>query len=587
MTHEAWNHSRLGLDAKCGLFLEAYVMAGRILVALVATMWFNAFSVDQADAQWGQNNRGGNRGGGLFSPPKPPTSGNPDIASGIIGIIGQGIEAAIESGNQGHHPHHPNHWPNNYQYYQRPNTVYVQPQTVVKPATEVKSNDPPVAKPEPKKEERVTVAPNSFSLDGSSFTTADARNTQEDAQDHIDETVDDIRDDMTDKLEDDAESLEGVSKEKQREIKDRLKKGESVDDLIPADAKPSDAADRLLKADDAFDELDEIADDAKKGRLKPRDLDDFENDFGDLVDSGDDLTDDLDVIGEDSFWIDLMDHANPGNIGLPPGMGTQIIYVPNMPAGQIVSLGNGTVLVGTGGVTNGVVIMTGNAAQVAGLCIGIGPPVPDTDAEVMLSGVLLVNLGEQTVNYNVNSDQFSMTPDYQQALPGGQTWEVEFDRGGEHGKAKYGIADGTFGFTPTDDGWELFEQPESKVTIDNSNNKFPFHYVLNNAQQTVAAGQANEHSSPFPLVIQFDNGAGQEHRKKLDQEKYSIAVTDTGTLDLFEPQYIEPPIAMEQVAKESAMSGRSLLKLGGRRSGGLFSGKAKSGGSKGGLLSFR
>ena len=50
-----------------------------------------------------------------------------------------------------------------------------------------------------------------------------------------------------------------------------------------------------------------------------------------------------------------MDHANPGNGGLPPGMGTQIIYVPNMPAGQIVSLGNGTVLVGTGGATNGVV----------------------------------------------------------------------------------------------------------------------------------------------------------------------------------------------------------------------------------------
>jgi hypothetical protein len=563
-------------------------MARKFLVVLVALLWLSAFSIDQAGAQWGQSNRSGNRGGGLFSPPQPP-SHQPDIASGIIGIIGQGIEAAIDNGNQHNHGNH-NHWPNQYPYYQRPNTVYVQPQvvrpqTIVKPKTEVKSNAPPIAKPEPKKEQKVALAPNSFSLNGAGITAADAHNTQEDAKDHIDDTVDDIRDDMTDKLEDDAESLEGVDKETQRKIKDRLKKGESVDDLIPDGAKPSDAADRLRKADDAFDELDEIADDAKKGRLRPRDLDNFEKDFGDLVDSTDDLTDDLDVIGEDSFWIDLMDHANPGG-GLPPGMGTQIIYVPNMPAGQIVSLGNGTVLVGTGGATNGVVIMTGNAAQVAGLSVGIGQPVPDTDAELMLSGVLLVNLGEQTVNYNVNSDQFSMTPDYRQVLPGGQTWEVEFDRGGEHGKTKYGIADGTYGFTPTDDGWELFEQPESKVTIDNTSNEFPFNYILNNTQQTVAAGQANEHSSPYPLVIRFDNGAGQERRKLLDQEKYSLALTDSGTIDLFEPQYIEPPIAMEQVTKASAMSGRSLLEFDARRGGGLFSGKAKSSAGKGGLLSF-
>lgn len=568
-------------------------MTRKCFVVLLACAGLSLFSTNQVDAQWGQSNRNGNRRPpSLFQPPKPPTQQS-DIASGIIGIIGQGIEAAIENGNQGHPPgpHH-DHWPNNYPYYQRPNTIYVQPQvvqpqTVLKPKTEVKSNDAPVAKPELKEQKPVSVAPNSFSLDGATITAADARNTQEDAQDHIDDTVDDIRDNLTDKLEDDADSLEGLSKEEKREIKERLKKGESVDDLIPDDAKPSDAANRLLKADDAFDELDEIADDAKKGRLRPRDLDDFEDDFGEMVDSSDDLTDDLDVIGEDSFWIDLMDHANPGSGGLPPGMGTQVIYVPNMPSGQIVSLGNGTVLVGTGGATNGVIIVTCNAAQVAGLSVGVGQPVPDTDVEAMLSGVLLVNLGDQPVNYNVNSDQFSMTPDFQQVLPGGQTWEIEFDRGGDHGKAKYGIADGTYGFTPTDDGWELYEQPESKVTIDNTGNKFPFYYVLNNTQQTVAAGQAKEHSSPFPMVIRFDNGAGQERRKQLDQEKYVPAVTAEGTIDLFEPVHVEPPVAMEQVVKSSTISGRSLLKLDGRSRGGLFSGNGKSENGRGGLLNFR
>ena len=570
-------------------------MTRKYLVMLIVCVSLDVLSFNQACAQWGQPNRNTNRRPpSIFAPaPKPPTQ-QPDIASGIIGIIDKGIQAAIESGNQGHPPHHPPyHWPNQYPYYQRPNTIYVQPQvvqpqTVTKTETEVKANDLPVADPEPKEQEKpVSAAPNSFSLDGAGITAADARNTQEDAEDHIDDTVDDIRDNLTDKLEEDVDSLEGLSNDAKREIKDRLKKGESVDDLIPAGAKPSEAADRLLRADDAFNELDEIADDAKKGRLRPRDLDDFEDDFGDMVDSSDDLTDDLDAIGEDSFWIDLMDHANPGGGGLPPGAGTQVIFVPNMPSGKIVSLGNGTVLVGTGGATAGVVILTCNAAQVAGLSVGVGDPVPESAIEPMLSGVLLINLGDQAINYNVNSDQFTMTPDYQQVLPGGQTWKIEFDRGGDHGKAKYGIADGTYGFTPTDNGWELYEQPESKVTIDNTGNKFPFHYVLNNTQQTVAAGQTNEHSSPFPLVIRFDNGAGKERRKQLDQERYVPAVTSDGTIDLFEPVHVEPPLAIEKVAKSSSLSGRALLKLDGQSRGGLFSGQNKSDNGRSGLLNFR
>ena len=283
-----------------------------------------------------------------------------------------------------------------------------------------------------------------------------------------------------------------------------------------------------------------------------------------------------------------MDKANPSISGLPLGMDTQIIYVPDMPSGQIVSLGNGTVLVGTGGATTGVVLMTGNAAQVAGLSVGIGPPVPDTEAEELLNGVLLLNEGDKEVHYNVNSDQFSMTPDYRQVLPGDDIWAVEFDRGGAHGKAKYGISNGTYAFTPTDAGWELYEQPELKVTIDNTDNKFPFNYVLNNTQQTVAAGEANEHTNKYPMVIRFDDGTGTERRKSLDEEVYTLAVTDEGTIDLFEPSSVAPPIKMEQVVKASSVSGRALLQLEGKRSGGLFSGNGGSSSRKSrkGLLSF-
>lgn len=594
-------------------------MTKRHWITIVVLLSLAAYPGMRADAQWnqprrgrgGNNNQGNGVGqflGGLGKIIDGATQGqnqgpmydeyqneiqgsDPDWGKIIGG--GQSMVEALLSNPPHHDPPHPRPIIVRPQYVQ---PQYVQPQTVyrpkveVEPNTEVKSNDLPMAKPEPKKvvAKVATVAPNSISLAGSCITTADIENTTEDAKDHIDDTLDDIQDDMTDKLKDDVDSLVGYTDAEKREIEKRLEAGESIDDLIKVGTLPPDAAERLRDADDAFDALKEIADDAKKGRLRPRDLNDFEDDFGDMFDSGKTLAADLDKIGEDSFWIDLLDDAHAGMEGLPTGMATQILYVPNMPSGQIVSLGNGTLLVGTGGATTGVVVTTGNVAQVAGLSVGIGPPVPDTDAEEMLNGVLLLNKGETEVRYNVNSDQFSMTPDYRQVLPGDTTWAVEFDRGGEHGKAKYGISNGTYAFTPTETGWELYEQPESKVTIDNRDNQFPFNYVLNNTQQTVAAGQANEHSSKFPMVIRFDDGTGRECRKMLDQEVYTLAVTDAGTIDLFEPSYVEPPIKIEQVAKAPSVSGRSLLQLDGRRSGSLLGGGSGSATQKGrgGLFNF-
>lgn len=609
--------------------------------ALLTAAFFLGFAVvasDTAQAQWGGNSRsrgwgsgnsgwgGGNSGwgggnnhnhnnsglGGLFGGIGQIVEGASGGSSGSgradVGKIFEGIgrigDAAISAGSHDNHwpdhgshwPDHGNHWPSHGNHWPQhtPSTVVVRPQvvepqthTVLRPNTEVQPNEAPLAGPEPK-EESVALERNSFELNGSNITAADIHNTKESAKEHVDDTVDDIRDDLTDKLKDDVDDLgPGYSAEEKREIKDRLERGESVDDLIKINTKPEDVADRLRKADDAFDALDEIADDAKKGRLDPDDLNDFEDDFGDMVDSGEDLTDDLDTIGEDSFWIDQMDNAQPGGGGFPPGSGTQIVYVPNMPSGQVVNLGNGTVLVGTGGATGGVVMMTGNAAQVAGLSVGVGQPVPDSEAEELVSGVLLLNKGEQAVNYSVEADPFTMTPDYRQILPGGRKWTIEFDRGAEYGKAKYGIADGTYAFTPTEDGWELFEQPPFEVTIDNRSNDFPFHYVLNNTPQTVDAGQANQHSNRYPLIVRFDNGAGQERRKSLNQGEYALAVTPEGTLDLFEATYVQPPIRMEQIAKAPTVKGRALLELGKRRGGGLFSGNNQSAGTRGGLMTFR
>jgi hypothetical protein len=595
-------------------------MTRKCFVVCVVLVWLAVVSNDRANAQWGQSSR--NRGSrtnqsngfGQFlnglgkaidnananrrRPPgwqyedgtiEPPPAPLPPPSPSWVDDVTTAVETILD--NQTNNNNNNGNWPP----YHPPRPVYpqyVEPKPVYTPKTKVKANELPVAKPEPKKEVAVAVLPNLASINGAVITAADIRDTKENAQDHIDHKADDIRADMAEKLGTDADTLPQppYTKAEVENIKNKLKKGQPVDkDLHSLTSPTSDAENRLLEAGGAFDALKDIADDAKKGRLDPGDISDFGTNFGDMFDSTTGVEDDLDKIATDSFWINLLDKADPGIGGLPTGMGTQVIYVPNMPDGQIVSLGNGTVLVGTGGATDGVVMMTCNAVQAAGLSAGIGPPVPDTDAEPMLSGVLLLNKGDKAVHYNVNSDQFSMTPDYTQALPGGSTWAVEFDRGGSHGKAKYGLTEGTYAFTPTDTGWELYEQPESKVTIDNTDNEFAFNYVLNNKQETVAAGEANEHSNKYPMVIRFDDGTGEERRKMLDQEKYTLAVTPEGTMDLYEPSYVEPPIKMAQVLKAPALSGRSLLQLEGKTHGGLFSGdespppKKKS---RRGLLSF-
>ena len=370
-------------------------MTRKRFVVCVVFVCLAVISYDRANGQWGQSSR--NRGsrtnqnnglgqflnglgkaidnanrrrppGGHYDQdtiqlPPPPAPVPPSDGVDWTGIVTDSAGIILNNLNNNNN----NNWPP-----RPPRPVYppyVKPQPVLKPKTEVKPNELPVAKPEPKKEVAAAVFPNRASINGSTITAADIHDTTKNAEEHIDSKADDIRKDMVDQLEKDADALPKppYTQPEIDNIKTKLKNGESVDkDLHKVGMPPSDAERRLLGADNAFDALDRITKDAKDGCLDPGDLDDFEANFGDMFDPTSDVSSDLDKIATDSFWIDLLDKADPGIGGLPLGTGTQVIYVPNMPDGQIVSLGNGTVLVGTGGATDGVVMMTCNAVQAAG-----------------------------------------------------------------------------------------------------------------------------------------------------------------------------------------------------------------------------
>jgi hypothetical protein len=78
--------------------------------------------------------------------------------------------------------------------------------------------------------------------------------------------------------------------------------------------------------------------------------------------------------------------------------------------------------------------------------------------QVATTEVTLVNPREsqRTVNYRINGRSFSMPPGYTQRLPAGRSWVIEFERGTTAGSAQYPLLDGTYTFSVTDRGLELF-----------------------------------------------------------------------------------------------------------------------------------
>jgi hypothetical protein len=323
-------------------------------------------------------------------------------------------------------------------------------------------------------------------------------------------------------------------------------------DKVLADIRnliPQDAA-------EALSALDDIADKAQSGALAVQDLQALAAKMKPRLARGmtrnaNQLFNRLAVL---SRLMALLNTAVPGGGPIPQGNQVPIALVPGLPRGTIIVLGNGAVLIGVGNLRQLVAVGRGNVAQAAGMTVAIGPPLAETDAKPVTSGAVLINAQDLAVNYNVNNNAYTMEPEYRQTLPGGRTWVVAFDRGGSFGEAKYGISQGTYKFALTDEGWNLFKH-SFDVTIDNRENPFDFFYVLDNKHQTVAAGQAQQYTSIYPLVVRFDDGQGKTKTKRVESGLYKVAVTQENTLDLHGEDAVAPPAiapaAMPAVAAAS------------------------------------
>jgi hypothetical protein len=218
-------------------------------------------------------------------------------------------------------------------------------------------------------------------------------------------------------------------------------------------------------------------------------------------------------------WLDVRHYVetavtDSGAIASLPSGKVAIIHDNSLPFGSAIVLGNGAVMVGGNG-RGPIAVTYGNAAEALGFSVVTAEPVADAQGAEVKSGVLLVNPAGSGANitYFVNGARYVMKPGMSQKLQAGTRWVVEFDRGGSLGHASYTAADGTYNFTPSEQGWNLYRQ-RFDVVLDNSQNPVTFNYSLDGEQKTVAAHRTGTISGNYPLVIRFDRGNGLQRASK-------------------------------------------------------------------------
>jgi hypothetical protein len=233
--------------------------------------------------------------------------------------------------------------------------------------------------------------------------------------------------------------------------------------------------------------------------------------------------------------------GNPG--GGPPTLPTGptvVIYNPNLPAGDVFVLPDGTLMVGTGG--QGTLLITdGSLATALGMPLGVGEPFPSSEADLVKRvkrGVLVFNPpdNEESIQFICNNASYTLKPGFTQHFPNGPTWACRFDRGGSFGQANYNMKAGTYTFGPSDRGWELYRKSYN-LTIDNSENAQPFYYTLDNKAAEVAAGGMQTHTAMYPILLRFDRGDnGKVEQKRITARESTLKVAISpadGLWDLF------------------------------------------------------
>jgi hypothetical protein len=328
-----------------------------------------------------------------------------------------------------------------------------------------------------------------------------------------------------------------------------------------------DALDDLLNQQDILDTLGDIRDELAGDDFGG---DDLANLFVAIQDTGlppdtlQPLIDLLTQIAIDQQVIDWLLATDPGFGDVPFGPDIPLVLLPGIPDGLLIPLADGPVIIGMGAPGDEILLGMGNPFEVAGLPIPEegAEPAAEVAAPFAAGQIILANWDLATINYNLNGQPQQLAPRFEQTLTAGTTWTVEFDRGNGFGTATYQLSEGFYYFMSTDRGWDLFKKT-FRVTLDNADNTFAFNYVVDDQPQTINPGESHDLTGPFPPVVRFDNGNGEELQRRLENGSYQVAITEEMTMDIYKSEdVISPqpdpavgaPVAAAAPASRAAMS---------------------------------
>jgi len=323
---------------------------------------------------------------------------------------------------------------------------------------------------------------------------------------------------------DEIDALSGTAKWKPEDRNALLKAIKSIDSAAVYEAwlqaKPDDltGAERIARqtaVKRAFLSLEQRAED---GQVSSDEVDELDEALDKLAPSDPRAADLIQALAPLATWVEIqkmlaMAAPDSSALGKLPTGKVTIIRNPNLSIGTAIVLADETVMVGSRG-RGGVSISKGNAAEALDLPVISDDPVRNSEGSPILSGVMLINPKRSgaNVSYRLNGEVYQMKPGMSQKLPAAN-WVIEFDRGGAVGGSQYRLADGTYTFTPTETGWELYKQ-RYDITIDNTRNPRDFHFIVDKEPLVVRGGHTRNLASRYPIFIRYDRGTGGEMVQK-------------------------------------------------------------------------
>lgn len=336
----------------------------------------------------------------------------------------------------------------------------------------------------------------------------------------IRDQVEAFRSDVKQVFPDEIDALSGTSKWRPEDRAALLKAIKSIDsaavyeawlEAMPNDTTGAERIARETAVKRAFLALQQSAED---GNVSTDDVDSLREALDKLAPTEPRAADLTQALAPLSTWVEIQGMLGAANsdsaaVGKLPTGKVTIIRNPNLSIGTAIVLAPDTVMVGNRG-RGGVAIAKGNAAEALGLPVIADAAVRDSEGSPLESGVLLINPSSSgaTVNYQLNGETYRMEPGMSQRLQPAN-WSIEFDRGGAMGASEYRLGPGTYAFTPTGTGWELYKR-RYDITIDNTRNPHDFHFVVNGKPLVVRSGRAKDLASLYPIFIRYDRGTGGE-----------------------------------------------------------------------------